>query len=143
MQLVEGLRPASRSLAVFCDRGRMEAPSAGNALAVLAEGIVHEVSAPHGGAFHPEISALRFAANDAAAGPEHVVRLLVLTRNLTWDRCWDVSLRLDGVPGKAKEANNKPLADFLRWLPLNTQGTPPDVERQVMIVSPLRLVRCG
>lgn len=135
LRLVEGLRRASRRLAVFCERGRMEAPSAGNALAVLAEGMVHEVSAPHGGAFHPKIWALRFAANDAAAGPEHVVRLLVLTRNLTWDRCWDVSLRLDGVPGKAKEANNKPLADFLRWLPLNTQGTPPDVERQAMIVS--------
>ncbi len=135
LRLVEGLRRASRRLAVFCERGRMEAPPAGNALAVLAEGMVHEVCAPHGGAFHPKIWALRYVAIDAAAEPATVVRLLVLTRNLTWDRCWDVSLRLDGVPGKAKEASNKPLADFLRWLPLNTEGASPDLERQAMIVS--------
>ncbi len=100
LRLVEGLRRASRRLAVFCERGRMEAPPAGNALAVLAEGMVHEVCAPHGGAFHPKIWALRYVAIDAAAEPATVVRLLVLTRNLTWDRCWDVSLRLDARKGQ-------------------------------------------
>ena len=135
LRLVEGLRRASRKLAVFCERGRMDAPPAGNALAVLAEGMVHEVCAPHGGAFHPKLWALRYVANDTAAETPTVVRLLVLTRNLTWDRCWDVSLRLDGVPQKAKQADNKALADFLRWLPQNVQGTPPDPERQDMIAS--------
>lgn len=135
LRLVEGLRRAGRRLAVFCERGRMDAPPAGNALAVLVEGMVHEVCAPHGGAFHPKLWALRYVASDGAAEPASVVRLLVLTRNLTWDRCWDVSLRLDGVPQKAKQPDNKPLADFLRWLPRNVQGAPPDQERQDMIVS--------
>jgi hypothetical protein len=137
LRALEGLRRASRKLSVFCERGRMEAPARGNALAVMAEGMVHEVRARHGGAFHPKVWALRFVANEKTTMPPTRVRLLVLTRNLTWDRCWDLNLCLDGVPMKAKPVDNqnRALADLLRWLPANVVGKAPDDERTAMITS--------
>ena len=46
-----------------------------------------------------------------------VLRLLVLSRNLTNDRSWDLSLSLDGKPGKRTVAQNRPLADLIAVLP--------------------------
>jgi hypothetical protein len=74
-----------------------------------------EVTAPQGGVFHPKIWVLRFERSDA---PDDVVlRLLVLSRNLTNDRSWDLSLSLDGKPGKRTVAQNRPLADLVAVLP--------------------------
>ncbi|WP_277570517.1 phospholipase D family protein [Xanthomonas euvesicatoria] len=137
LRALEGLRRASQRLAIFCERGRMEAPARGNALAVMAEGMVHEVRAKHRGSFHPKLWALRFVAEDEGAQPKVRVRLLVLTRNLTWDRCWDLTLCLEGEPmqTRPKDNGNKALADLLRWLPLNVVGKAPDPARKAMITS--------
>ncbi|WP_296246388.1 phospholipase D family protein [uncultured Stenotrophomonas sp.] len=137
VRALEGLRRVSQKLSVFCERGRLEAPPRGNALAVMAEGMVHEVRAKHGGSFHPKLWALRFVAEDKGTMPKHRLRLLVLTRNLTWDRCWDLTLCLEGEPMQTKpEGNrNKAVADLLRWLPLNVVGKAPDAARQAMISS--------
>lgn len=137
VRALEGLRRASQKLAVFCERGRVGAPARGNALAVMAEGMVHEVRAKHGGSFHPKLWALRFIAENKGTTPKHRVRLLVLTRNLTWDRCWDLTLCLEGepMPAKPEDNRNKAVADLLRWLPLNVVGKAPDAARQAMISS--------
>ena len=53
------------------------------------------------------------------------LRLLVLSRNLTRDRSWDIALTLDGVVAKRPQALNRPLVDFIRRLPdLATAGLP-------------------
>src|SRR3546814_20080883 len=44
------------------------------------------------------------------------LRLLILSRNLTRDRSWDISLILDGVGTKSPQAVNRPLSDFVRGL---------------------------
>lgn len=134
---LEGLRRASQKLAVFCERGRVEAPPRGNALAVMAEGMVHEVRAKHGGSFHPKLWALRFVAEDKGTMPKYRVRLLVLTRNLTWDHCWDLTLCLESesIQAKPEDNQNKAVADLLRWLPLNVVGKGPDAASKAMITS--------
>ena len=45
------------------------------------------------------------------------MRLLVLSRNLTRDRSWDISLCLDGEVTGRRDARNKPLFDLLTRLP--------------------------
>jgi len=137
VRALEGLRRAGQKLAVFCERGRIEGPAKGNALAVMAEGMVHEVRAPHGGTFHPKLWALRFTAEHEGTTPTSRLRLLVLTRNLTWDRCWDLTLCLEGEPMRTRpEGNgNKAVADLLRWLPMNVVGKAPDAARKEMIAS--------
>ena len=53
------------------------------------------------------------------------LRLLVLSRNLTRDRSWDIALTLDGTVTKRPQALNRPLVEFVRRLPdLASAGLP-------------------
>jgi hypothetical protein len=113
--LLEALRRTTDRLSIFCQQGRISAPAKDHVLYGLLESCVVEVTAPQGGVFHPKIWVLRFERSDA---PDDVVlRLLVLSRNLTNDRSWDLSLSLDGKPGKRTVAQNRPLADLIAVLP--------------------------
>ena len=42
--------------------------------------------------------------------------MLVLSRNLTFDRSWDVAACIDGAPGGKHVRLNKPLVDWVQWL---------------------------
>lgn len=46
-----------------------------------------------------------------------LLRLLILSRNLTRDRSWDISLRLDGKLTRRVDAENRPLFDLVSSLP--------------------------
>lgn len=115
LRLLEGLRRTTRRLSVFADSGRLHVPRMPNALVGLTEEMIHEVQAPHGGAFHPKVWALRFLREEKGGDP--LIRLLILSRNLTDDRSWDLSLCLEGQPRGGKHAANKELAQFVRRLP--------------------------
>jgi hypothetical protein len=106
---IEALRRTAGQLTIFCQRGRMQIPRVASPLLGLLEGMVHEVTAPHGGAFHPKVWLLKFVSSSGAA----CLRLLVLSRNLTDDGSWDVSLCLDGTVGRKSLAVNKPLRALL------------------------------
>ena len=82
---------------------------------LAARTIIVEVAAPKGGAFHPKLWAL--ASCREAEGRPVRLRLLVLSRNLTRDRSWDLALTLDGIVGKRTTAANKPLVELLHRLP--------------------------
>ncbi|MGA1984522.1 MAG: phospholipase D family protein [Acidobacteriaceae bacterium] len=113
--LLEALRRTTDRLFIFCQQGRINAPNLSHVLYGLLEPCVVEVTAPHGGVFHPKMWVLRFEGSDA---PDDVVlRLLVLSRNLTGDRSWDLSLSLEGRPGKRAVTQNRPLADLVAALP--------------------------
>jgi hypothetical protein len=112
--LLEALRRTSDRLSIFCQQGRICAPNLPHVLYGLLESSVVEVIAPHGGVFHPKTWVLRF--NRPNATDDVVLRLLVLSRNLTGDRSWDLSLSLDGTPGKRTVTQNRPLADLVAAL---------------------------
>ena len=42
--------------------------------------------------------------------------MLILSRNLTFDRSWDVAVCLEGKPHKKAQEKNYPLQDFFRFL---------------------------
>jgi hypothetical protein len=113
--LLEALRRTTDRLSIFCQQGRICAPNLPHVLYGLLESCVVEVNAPHGGVFHPKIWVLRFER--PAVADDVVLRLLVLSRNLTGDRSWDLSLSLDGTPGKRTVTQNRPLADLVSALP--------------------------
>lgn len=115
LELFQALQQVSSRLTVFCNQGGTAAPASEHVLFSMLERVVVEVRAPHGGAFHPKLWLIRFdpePGSDAAA----CLRLVVLSRNLTHDRCWDVSLLLDGTIGRKRRAKDA-LADFLLKLP--------------------------
>lgn len=123
LALLDGLERLAERLAIFCEAGRIAAqPRAANRLTALLEDTVTEVLAPQGGAFHPKIWVLRFVPL-AGAGPVRL-RLAILSRNLTTDRSWDLSLSLDGEVSEETQAGNAPLSGLLSALPGLARGRP-------------------
>jgi hypothetical protein len=116
LALLEGAERIAGRLVIFTDAAHIHAQShAHSRLCALLEKIVVEVAAPRGGAFHPKLWALRFLPM-RKEDPVRL-RLLILSRNITRDRSWDISLCLDGEVSNRPHRNNKPLADLLGHLP--------------------------
>lgn len=115
--LLEAIRATGDRLDVFCQGGNIAAPSHVPDLLAFLEPLVHEVKRPRGGLFHPKIWFVRYVDDAGKAS----YRLLVLTRNLTNDRSWDLAVRLDSVSlGESEQDTNAPLADLLASLPTRT-----------------------
>ena len=116
LALLEGLERNADRIAIFCEAGRIQAqPQPQSRLCTLLERMIIEVTAPNGGAFHPKIWVLRYRALDP--GEPTRLRLMILSRNLTRDRSWDLSLSLDGVVGRRRRFLNNPLVELVRHLP--------------------------
>lgn len=125
LALLEGLERTADRLAIFCEAGRIQAqPTPQSRLCTLLERLVMEVDAPPSGSFHPKLWALRYRPREA--GRPVRMRLLVLSRNLTRDRSWDLSLCLDGEVGLGIRRVNRPLARLIQALPSMARDTPPD-----------------
>ena len=123
LALLDGLERLAERVAIFCEAGRIAAqPRAANRLTALLEDTVTEVLAPQGGAFHPKIWVLRFVPL-TGTGPVRL-RLAILSRNLTTDRSWDLSLSLDGEVTEAAQVDNAPISALLRALPGLERGRP-------------------
>lgn len=115
IELLESLRRLSDRFSVYVDHTGIKAPSTRNLLYGFLESMVIPVRAPRGGVFHPKIWALRFIEPDLDAPP--LIRLLVLSRNITFDRSWDIALQLEGQPGLRYIAANRPLGELIQSLP--------------------------
>jgi hypothetical protein len=131
--LLEGAERIAGRLAIFVDAGQIQANAAlGSRLCSLLERTIVEVKAPQGGSFHPKLWALRFRPA-RGEGPT-LMRLLVLSRNLTRDRSWDAVVRLDGERKKSTNACNRPLHDLVAALPEMAVGDVDD-ERGALATS--------
>lgn len=121
LSVLEAIRRYSKRITVYVQRGRIQVPqiSKPNPLFGFLEEMVIEVTAPGGGVFHPKVWAIRFVSPDRNSS---MLRLVVLTRNMTTDQSWDLSLQLEGMIGKRKSKQNKPLAHFFKLLPDLTTG---------------------
>lgn len=134
LALLEGLERLSTRIAIFCEAGRIKAiPKGANRLTALLEDTVTEVAAPRGGAFHPKLWLLRFTPIGGIGKPR--LRLALLSRNLTTDASWDLSLSLDGAATGAIRDQNTPLVDLVRALPNLASGRPTPAHVTGMVTS--------
>jgi hypothetical protein len=118
VMLLEGLRHYAEHLTIFCQAGRIAIPPSDNYLYSYLEKMIVEVQAPQGGVFHPKVWLLRYLPENEEEPP--LYRLLNLSRNLTFDKSWDLMLRLEGhlaTHRKRAYAQNNPLGDFVQALP--------------------------
>lgn len=113
--LLESLRRCSDRIDFFCQAGEITIPPAYHRLYTWLERSVHEVAPRQEWAvFHPKLWLLRYRS--LTDGDGNAYRLLCASRNLTFDRNWDVLLVLDGVPN-ASGANGRTVASFIDGLP--------------------------
>ena len=116
--LLEALRGTGDKVALFCEGGQIHVPNKVTPLYILLEKMVFQVktSRKKGTAaypsFHPKFWLLRYKNK----GGEALYRVVVLSRNLTFDRSWDVAYYMDGRPVRESSDKNLPLCDFLRFL---------------------------
>ena len=112
--LLEALRRVGERIHVFVDRAGIAIPRARRELYALLEPSIHPVRAPGGGAFHPKVWVLRFLSENGAS----LIRVAVLSRNLTFDRSWDIALATEASPRpRQRSAGSRPLAEFVQRLP--------------------------
>lgn len=112
--LLEAIRRTAGRLVVFADATHIHVPGKKHLLYGLLEPVVVPVLAPGGGAFHPKVWVLRFRSETDAT---ERVRVLVLSRNLSPDRSWDVALSLEGPVTGRNKPDNRPLVELLDLLP--------------------------
>jgi len=114
--VLEAIRRYSKRITVYVQKGRIQVPQIAkpNPLFGFLEEMVVEVTAPGGGVFHSKVWAIRFISPDKNSS---MYRLVVLTRNMTTDQSWDLSLQLEGTIAGRKSKLNKPLAHFFKSLP--------------------------
>ena len=127
--LLEALREAGERIHVFVDRAGIAIPRTRRELYAMLEPSLHAVRAPGHGTFHPKVWVLRFLSEDE----EPLIRVAVLSRNLTFDRSWDIALASEGssMP-RRRTAGSRALADFVRRLPaLATHPLIPEVAAQL------------
>ncbi|HSE15613.1 MAG TPA: phospholipase D family protein [Pyrinomonadaceae bacterium] len=115
LAILESLRRYADRISIFCQSGRIAVPHT-HKLFTYLENSVFEVTAQVAGAvFHPKLWILRLVATDQPV----VYRVLLPTRNLTFERCWDTVLVLEGQLVERNKAftSNHPLADLVAALP--------------------------
>ncbi len=129
LALLEAVRRHAARMTLFCQSGEIKLPPAGQRLNAYLEDSVVEVTASRGGAFHPKLWLLRFVADEAPV----LMRLVCLSRNLTFDKSWDVVVVLDGevIDRQRAFSQNNPLGDMIAALPSLAVRPAPDRAREV------------
>ncbi len=116
--LLEALRCTGDKIALFCEGGQIHLPSKVTSLYILLEKMVFSVkTAKQNGiasypSFHPKFWLIRYK-NPIG---DIYYRVIVMSRNLTFDRSWDISYYMDGKPTKKANKKNDPVCDFLKYL---------------------------
>jgi hypothetical protein len=116
--LLEALRKTSGKVTLFCEAGQIKVPSNLNSLYMLLEKMIFQIALEKSAkmnrapSFHPKFWLIKYENQSH----DLLYRAVVLSRNLTFDRSWDVAAVLDGKLGGNNTEGSQPISDFLRSL---------------------------
>lgn len=114
MYLMEGILRCSEKFVLFCNKGFIHAPAKSHPLYSLMENSVVEVASPANplANFHPKMWVIRLKPLNGNGAD--VIKLIVMSRNLTFSRDLDVAISVKGnVIKGVNNGKNSPVADFL------------------------------
>ena len=123
IELLHALRSHANKLTVFAQAGEIALPPPGRVFAFLERTVV-PVTAPRGGIVHPKVWVLRYEAVGApqdSRSPERRLRVLIASRNLTFDASWDTVVRLDEA-SEATGASLAPVGEMFEGLRTSSVG---------------------
>ncbi|SET12638.1 hypothetical protein SAMN05444285_10699 [Draconibacterium orientale] len=115
VQVLDSIRRASDTIKVFCQKGQISVPDNQHRLYSFIEPCIVQVPPSHRHSFHPKVWVIKYKNNLG----DIKFRVIVLSRNLTFDRSWDVAFQLDGNFIEERQrnyGNTKPLIDFIKYL---------------------------
>jgi hypothetical protein len=114
-QVLEAIQRTAGIVSVYCQEGQIHRPDRYNRLFAFMEDMIIPVRMTDAfSSFHPKVWVLRYVRD--GAGEKAFYRVLVLSRNLTYDRSWDLAITLEGSMGATTRGANRPLIEFLAHL---------------------------
>ncbi|MBR2666503.1 phospholipase D family protein [Methanobrevibacter sp.] len=133
--LLEALRSTGDKVALFCESGQIKYPNKTTPLYILLEEMVFQVTNENNvkhskyASFHPKVWLIRYASDK----DEILYRIIVLSRNLTFDRSWDLTFTMDGRKASKSSSKNNPLIKFIEYLTkYSTDDDKTDKIRRIM-----------
>ena len=111
VSMLNAIQKVSEKLLIFCEAGQIKMPGKPSALSLLLEKMIVPVALPkarginHYPAFHPKTWVLQYVN---AQGDYHY-RFAILSRNLTFDRSWDISFAMDSSKIAKTPEKTKPI----------------------------------
>ena len=123
--MLKALQKVSDRIVLFCEAGQIKVPTKPTALSILLEKMVVEVALPKDRqlgrypSFHPKTWVLAYVNADG----DKKYRFVVMSRNLTFDRSWDISFAMDSSKNVRQKKKTQPICDFLDYLVTNVHNT--------------------
>lgn len=112
--VIHAISEAKKSVTIFCQRGKIHVPNKHNKLISFTQDCIVEITPEKDySSFHPKCWWLLFKNKKSG---EKIFRNSVMSRNMTFDRSWDVSFSFDGVVGSQIQEKNKPMLEMLKYL---------------------------
>ena len=112
LYVLEAIRTSSDKIAIFCNAGGIKLPDKIQSVYSLLEDSVFQVKLSRNSNFHPKLWVLKYS-NEAG---KSYIKLLVLSRNLTFDSSIDLCVAMRGEVKHARRLKNKSLADILTFV---------------------------
>ena len=110
--LLEAIRKCSDKLAIFCNADGIKMPQNIRPVYALLENSIFPVSLERNANFHPKLWVIKYHSETEAA----VIKVIVLSRNLTFDRSMDIAVEVTGTIGQETKEENRSLADMLYFV---------------------------
>ena len=144
---LHAIERVSRRVVVFCESGQTSIPPVSSSLHLLLEKMIVPVALPDRSgkldfpSFHAKTWIIRYVSKE----DKPLYRFIVLSRNLTFDRSWDLVTTLEGREEAGGKRKVKPLIDFISFLSDTINPKDPDskLKREVVdnMASTLENVR--
>ncbi len=111
--MLDAITKAAEKITVFYQCGQLKVPQKYHPLIAYWEKGIQPVTMPHyASSFHPKVWIIRYDCKTMPA----IYRLLVTSRNLTFDRSWDVAFSTMGYVCENPQPANLPLVALLNHL---------------------------
>lgn len=113
MDIFDAIQKSSDVISVYCQKGKIKVPVEYNRMLSFVENSIIEILPDvNFKSFHPKIWVIRYKN----IKNEILYRVLVLSRNLTFDRSYDIAFSIEGYVGQKQMQKTKPLCDYVTHL---------------------------
>lgn len=139
ISMLNALVKVSQKILIFCEAGQIKKPTTQSPLMLLLDKMVIPVALSgkkdkgRFPAFHPKTWILQYCNQEGI----RKYRFVVLSRNLTFDRSWDVSLCIESTDKVSQPEKTKPIISFLKFLQRQINSSISDYQQKYQFIKEL------
>ena len=118
ISMLNALVKVSEKILIFCEAGQIKKPGKPSPLMLLLDKMVIPVALPKkpGRGFYPSFHPKTWILQYRNADGLRKYRFVILSRNLTFDRSWDISICIESTEEIHQPEKTKPIVEFLDFL---------------------------